>query len=1831
MKPRNLSVTHARENNLKNVSLELPHDQLVALSGLSGSGKSSLAFDTVYAEGQRRYIETFSPYTRQFFDKVKKPDVDVIDNVRPAVAIQQRTRVTSSRSTVGSMTDINDYLKILWSNLASPHCPSCQVQLHGWEPAALAKHLAQMLPLRARPTALLCAPLHLPTSKKNLIHEIDRLRTLGYSRYFDPSDARVASFEEHNTPPLTANGTLLVVLDRVKIQSINEKRLRESIEQAFSLSRYGPRAPAYGTCIVIETSENTRTRRLATIFQSPGQQNVRGVSYTALEFYDTARCPAGEAQIDRARPALFSFNNPIGACPNCKGFGKILEINPLACVPNPSLSIEEKAIQCWAGPAASALHRRLIKFCNVEGIPTSAPWRTLSRDQQEKIFECKSRQYCGVRPWFKRLERKAYKMHVRVFLAKYRGQYDCPECGGTRLRPSALAYRIEGRTIADIWHSSIGDLLPWVEGLQANTTSAVAESRHIADVFSAVLARLRYLNDLGLSYLTLDRQARTLSGGETQRVNLATALGSELISTHFVLDEPSVGLHPRDSDRLIDSVRALQQRGNSVMVVEHDLDFLDAADHIVELGPKAGAEGGTIVYNGPNASWKGIEVSIPNKQYRDLSSTASLRICNARARNLKGVDLEIPLGHFVCLTGVSGSGKSTLVNEVIQRAYREYTHRNPESRSQDVVEGFEKLEQVLIVDQSPLAKSPRANLGTYSRIWDSVRELLAESDDSRTRALSKSAFSFNVDGGRCPACKGAGFVTEDMQFLSDVYIPCEVCLGKRFQPAVLEVRCRGLNVHELLQLSVDRCVEVFRDVEKVHSAASTLQQLGLGHLTLGHPLSELSGGEAQRLKLVPFIEQTGAGKSLLIFDEPTTGLHLHDVQRLTDLLQLLVSRGHSVLCVEHNLSLMLQADWLIDLGPEAGEAGGEVVACGTPSAFLKPDAAKRSHTAKYLQRYVSRLEDLASNSRRPLAQSTKRQDTRAPSLLSIRGAREHNLQNVDLDIPLGKVAVFTGVSGSGKSSIAKDIVYAEGQRRYLDCLSPYARQYIKELKRPDIDEIANIQPTICVYQHTFQPGRLSTVGTMSEVYNFLRLLFAKTGTQFCPNHPDQSISPLSAKEITLQIKKLEMAGVRILAPVIKKKKGTHRAIIERAVSSEISELRIDGVFLRTTSLSGVQGGLEKSKVHSIDFTIAKLNPGNVDAVLIEEAVAQALSLGGGSLLVHSSQGEVIYSLDRTCPVCKQGFYKPDPEDFSFHSKRGACSHCSGTGVDDDGSECPQCHGARINEVGRNVRIRDRNIYEVSRFTASELDDFLKSITFDERHTRIAEPVLLELHSKLRTLEDIGLDYVQLSQDCLTLSGGELQRLRLATAMGSPLSGVMYIFDEPSMGLHPIENIRVLERIRALKERGNSVIVIEHDADSILAADHVVEVGPGGGRNGGRIVFNDSIEGFTKSSESATACAIRNSRRPNNSMNGKPFRPIHRLTISGACRNNIQNLDLSIPLHCLTTVAGVSGSGKSTLVHSIIADSITLGKGAETRWSYAGATIESTSPITRVITVDQKPIGLNSRSTPASYLGIWDDVRSLFAQTIEAKARGWKQSFFSYNTGKGRCPICKGQGQVTLEMSFLADASVMCESCGGTRYSDEANSVHYSGFTIADVLNFTFEEAKARFANHRRIYQTLVQACELGLGYLTLGQSSSTLSGGESQRIKLVSELSSPRQGHTLYILDEPTTGLHKSDVARLLKVLRDLVARGNSVVLIEHDSDVIVQSDYVIELGPGPGKLGGKVVFAGAPHGLFGAGTAWGQVLRQGASEILTQQRSSSTEELVQSFQSSIPAESSRI
>lgn len=1732
-----------KENNLKNFDVEIKANELTVVTGLSGSGKSSLAFKTIYAEGQRRYIETFSPYTRQFLDKLKKPELLYSENMRPALAIQQKTKIRSSRSTVGSMTHSKELLKSIWPHLATLYSKKTNKPLVRYETLEIIENIKSILNDNTK-TIYIAAKIELGRNKSDRLERIKNLVAKGFTRFMNVSNYSRFKFDENDENPKLAS-SIYVLLDRVS-KKVREDEITDSIKQAFLLTD--------GFIDVVCESNNGK--------------------FITKTFNRDYILDSGEiAQKPKAQH--FDYNNPLGACIECKGFGKVLEIDPEKIVPNPKLSLNEDALVPFKSENRDYEKYKIFECAKNNKIPLNAPWNKLSKEQRDIILNGEKKGFKGVLSWFKKLERKSYKMHVRVLLAKYRSEYSCTECNGRRLKDFSLQFKLEDKNISEIWDMPVKEIIEWINQVYDNHNHKILANKELEHTFLQLKERLSALVNLGLPYLTLNRQAKTLSGGETQRVNLVTALGSRLVSSTFVLDEPSVGLHPRDSDKLLEELVKLKNAGNTLVVVEHDLDFINAADNILELGPEAGNNGGDITYFGKINKWTGIDIQKEDFERKEISKK-KIQIKKANERNLKNINFDIPVNNFSVLCGVSGSGKSTVVEEVLIKAFKNGDYKN--------VKGLSDFEDILLIDQSSLARSPRANIATYSGIWDIVRKKLAQTSLAKSKMLTASSFSFNTEGGRCLHCKGAGYIKEDMQFLSDVYVTCDECQGKRFLESVLKVKYLDKNVSDWLNTTVLECQDLFFEEKNIKSITDKLVTLGLGHLRLGHALSELSGGEAQRLKLVPFLEKTKNKKVFLIFDEPTTGLHYLDVLNLIKVFRELISKGHTVLCVEHNLEVILSADFLIDLGPEGGDGGGELVLSGEPSEFLKKKSAKLSKTAHYLQDYVNKYKDKKIKEKANKT-SFKTAEKSNSTTLEILGAREHNLKNIDIELKHNKLIAFTGVSGSGKSSIAKDIIFAEGQRRYLDCLSPYARQFLRELKQPDIDSINNVRPSICVEQNTTQVGKRATLATVSEVYSFLRLLFTKLGTQHCPAHPNETVTSLTTKEIATKIKNFKNKTVRLIAPVIQNRKGEHKDVFRRARANDIAELRVDGVF---GPVQAFEGELEKSKTHDIDFVWGKFVPGRIPDTMLSQAIDEVLVLGSGKIIANVSDADYVFSKESACPKCGSGFLKLIPEDLSFLSSRGRCKACNGNGVLESGKTCKTCGGSKINKVARSMLISKKHIYDTTVFNAFELSDWLKSLEFSKNQKNLGNTLISEIQTRLNTLIDLGLGYLPLDTSVRHIASGELQRLRLAAALGSPLTGAMYIFDEPSAGLHPMDNEHVLTKLRELQEQGNSVILIEHDLKSILSADQILELGPGGGKTGGKIVFNGSKKDFVKQKRHVISEKLDYV---------KSFNVKDKLEIKNGNINNLKDFSTDIPLRSYVTITGVSGAGKSSLIEGLILNTLDIEKrGPNKKFKSKFAEISSSVGIEKVLVVDQSPIGKNSRSTPVSYLKIWDEIRKLFAKTFHARSNGWSAGYFSYNGGKGACQECKGLGELKLDISFLNEARVKCEVCRGERYSADTLKARYRDLNINDVLNLTFDEAKSIFANHRKIHKALHQACELGLGYLTLGQSAPTLSGGESQRIKLTLELAKIPSKHTLYIFDEPSRGLHRKDVMLLIKVFKSLVELGHSVLIIEHDDDIIKTSDYMLELGPGAGSNGGKIIYEGVPSKIKKT-TPWGERL----------------------------------
>jgi excinuclease ABC subunit A len=887
-----------------------------------------------------------------------------------------------------------------------------------------------------------------------------------------------------------------------------------------------------------------------------------------------------------------------------------------------------------------------------------------------------------------------------------------------------------------------------------------------------------------------------------------------------------------------------------------------------------------------------------------------------------------------------------------------------------------------------------------------------------------------------------------------------------------------------------------------------------------------------------------------------------------------VDQGNTVLVIEHNMDVVKTADWVIDLGPEGGEKGGHLTAFGPPE---KVAAQKESHTGRFLKAYLGRpgrLEQTVPETG-PLPPSTfKRGDE-----IAITGAREHNLKNLNLTVPRQEVVVVTGVSGSGKSTLIFDILFAEGQRRYLESLAPYVRQYVRVLERPEVDAISGLSPTVAIQQRISHASPRSTVATLTEIYHFLRLLYSKLGAQHCLGC-GRKLTAQSPDKILDQIReRYRNQKARIMAPKIAGRKGFHKDLLARAFRQGYRQARIDGTL---TPLKETMS-LSRYHEHTIEIVMGKL-----PAEDLEPMVHQGLSEGAGNLILLDNHGrEEVFSLKGVCPVCGIGLQALDPRLFSFNSKQGACARCDGLGrlgVADGAKSktCPKCGGSRLRPQALAVSVQGYSIWDLVQLPAQDLYNRLKTFSFEPREIPIAGPIMAEILVRLAFLNRLGLSYLSLSRSGDTLSGGEAQRIRLAAQLGSNLTGVCYILDEPTIGLHPRDNRLLLDALRELKNRGNSVLVVEHDEDTIKEADHIIDLGPGAGRDGGLLVASGRLSDLKAVPESVTG-AFFNGHPHQLTSRLRPHTSRPRLQVRGAVRHNLKSITAQFPLGTLICITGVSGSGKSTLLKETLFKGLRnrlLGRRGETGDCKG---ISGWDTLDRVREVDHSPIGRTPRSVPASYVGFLNDIRMLLAGTPKARARGYKPGRFSFNVKGGRCEVCKGHGAIKVVMSFLPDVYVHCEACDGRRFNQETLDVVYKGRNISEILDFTFEEAESFFSAIPSIRRGAEVVCKIGLGYLRLGQPSPTLSGGEAQRIKLAEELAKPSRGRTLYVLDEPTTGLHIADVKRLTEVLQALVDQGNTVAVIEHNMELIKEADYIIDLGPEGGEEGGRVVAAGSP------------------------------------------------
>ena len=1897
-----IRVVGAREHNLKGVSVSIPRDSLTVITGLSGSGKSSLAFDTIYQEGQRRFMESLSAYARQFLGSMEKPRVDRVDGLSPTLCIDQKTVNRNPRSTVGTVTEILDHLRLLLARLGTPRCPECHTVLSRSTPGQVVEGL-----LRDHPDAriVVMAPIVQERKgeyRKELADALSdgwlRARIDGEMMRLD-EPISLARYEKH---------TIELVVDRLKARPDARSRFVEAVERA------------------AEKSDGTLSLLIHAPDAGPDAEPVH-----RLVSMDRT-CPDHGVSAPELEPRLFSFNAPQGMCPDCSGIGFHEDFDP-------ELLLDlEAPFDRAVGPLRtdeklpfSSIDRAVVRrMARKMGIAKGARLGDLTPVQRHRllegdatlsyttVFEREGRRQQTVREWggVAAAVRNIWHYTKLPKLKRYRRRVPCSGCKGARLHPLALAVDFRGHDIASLSSMKISEAQAFYAQLALTPDEQVIGGPIVREL----AVRLGFLEEVGLGYLGIDRSSATLSGGEAQRIRLAAQVGAGLQGITYVLDEPSIGLHGRDQVRLLGALQRLRDKGNTVVVVEHDPITMARADWLVEVGPGAGVEGGEVVAQGAPARFlrsnaltarylRGAErIRLP--EHRRPADGPCLAVRGASENNLQDVDLEVPIGTLTVITGVSGSGKSTLVERTLHRAVAAH-HQGATARpgTHRAIEGLDLIDKVVRIDQAPIGRTPRSNPATYTGLFDPIRTLFAQLPESRARGYSKGRFSFNVAGGRCEECKGAGVVTVEMQFLSDVQIPCEVCNSARFNAETLDIRYRGRTISDVLGMSIASAREFFSRHRKISRILSVLCEVGLGYVELGQPSTTLSGGEAQRIKLATELARPATGQTLYILDEPTTGLHMADVGRLLHAMQRLVDAGNTVLVIEHDTDVIKSADHVVDLGPEGGDGGGRILATGTPEHIAMQDSPTGHLLAGVLAREAELDEEEAGLSRAasPLAvygSRARRTSVRHPDI-TVRGAQTHNLRSVDIDLPKGKLIVVTGPSGSGKTSLAFDTIFAEGQRRYVESLSTYARRFLGRMERPPVDKVEGLAPAIAIDQRNRGGNPRSTVATTTEIYDQLRLLYARVGQPHCP----ECAVPLVARSPGRAARELQAADP-----------GTGWLLCTVPPDTRLGDLRAEG-FARVWD--GRQLDLEvlvdaseagpDTPVGDRQLVVDRFSPARVDTVRLTESIATAYGWGSDRAVFHprSRDGtEHVLSRRPECP--EHGAVLPDeltPRHFSFNSHWGACPDCTGLGrrtaidldllvadpsqplaealdpqvgahlyrsarnravlaalfaeaeTDDrtpfralpaklrrvllsgraapvsvtwsrtwagrttqveearewggirelvDGwgkraerlrreTTCPSCDGGRLKPWVRGVTLGQHpaasdgqpagiDIATACRMTVERAREFWSGLELSAADQAVAAQPVEEMVHRLSFLEDVGLGYLTLDRGSSTLSGGEAQRIRLATQLGARLTGTIYVLDEPTIGLHPRDTERLLGTLAGLRDLGNTLLVVEHDAEVMRAADVLVDMGPGAGEHGGRVTAQgtpeevaagDSLTGDYLSGR--RAIALPASRRTPRSWIELPPCSLHTL----------RAVEARFPRGAFTVVTGVSGSGKSTLVMEHLVPFLD---------AEANRRVPRGEPKPeRLVVVDQRPIGRSPRSTPATYCNIWDPIRTLFAQTRLSRERGWTKGRFSWNTAGGRCEACEGRGSVLVEMHFLSDVWITCEACGGRRFSRQTLEARWKELSIADVLDLTVEDAVEVFRNQRRILKRIRAMHDVGLGYLRLGQAATTLSGGEAQRMKLASELVA-RKGPTVFVLDEPTTGLHLADVDKLLAVLQRLVDQGHTVVTIEHHLDVIRCADHLIDMGPEGGAEGGTIVATGCLADIEACPESiTGQVLRR--------------------------------
>ncbi|HOX42459.1 MAG TPA: hypothetical protein PK668_02625 [Myxococcota bacterium] len=1634
-KDREIVLRGAREHNLRGFELRLPRERLTVITGVSGSGKSSLAFDTLFREGQRRFLETLPAYARSFVGGLQRPAVTSLEGLGPAVAVGQRLQLSNPRSTVGTLTEVWDLLRLLFARLGDA-------------------------PDGVRPT--------------------------------------------------------------------------------------------------------------------------RG---------------------------LFSFNAASGACPQCQGLGVEDRLDPALLVADPQRSLRQGALRV-STPNGYLMYSQvtlavLDQVLQAHGGSVDIPWQELSDEARQVVLYGSERLTVpyGKHPLESRMkwtgitarprQEGFYRGLVPVMEGILRGKRNdsilrfvrsapCRACGGARLRPEALAVRWQGQGIVELAARTADQLRGYLSGLDLPGAAGAV----FAPIRADLLARCAGMAELGLGYLAFDRPAPSLSPGEAQRLRLLGLALGELRGLLVVLDEPSAGLHPREVERLLGVLHRLCAQGQTVVVVEHDPALARGADWLVDLGPGPGRQGGQLLFSGPPGALLAEDGGPGTSATREWLTRAPappppradrgrLRLEHLARHNVLDAEVELRLNALNLIAGPSGAGKTALLEATVERL-----RASPEP-----------FPRVVLVDAAPIGRTPRSNAATYTGAFDLIRDVFAATPRARELGLGKGSFSFNTPGGargkqpgraaagRCEACQGAGVLEVGMRYLGSVELPCEVCRGRRFQPAVLEVCHLGRSIADVLESSVAEAAALFAEHPRLRRILGALVELGLGYLSLGQPATTLSGGEAQRIKLATELARTGRGPALVALDEPSTGLHPADVAVMLAAWERLLSAGHTLLAVDNDLQAVRAADRVLELGPGSGPEGGRVVFQGSPAELAgRPD----SPTGLALAGEGERVRAGALASPAPGAGP--------PPPMELVGVRTHNLRGLDASFPARGLSVVTGPSGGGKSSLVFDTLLAEAQSRFADLVAPWARRLLPRRGGAELEAARNLQATVAVPARGGRRNPRSTLGTAAELDPLLRLLYARAGARPCPGCGawveggacacGQELPPLWAGSFSPNSEAGACPGCRGLG------------FVQRCDPDAL--VAFPGRPLDGGALDGTRFG-------------AYLGEADGQHMACLRAAAEALGLDlrppfrelgpeARALAMHGAGERVFEVLWRYRSGKRTGEHR-------FRSAwRGLCAlveqehertHADARGEALEGllveRTCPACQGERLQPEARRVVLAGRRLPELERASLDELAGWLDGLQgaprqagLSPRAEAISAELRLELARRLRSLRDAGLGYLTPAREMASLSGGEAQRTRLATALGGGLVGVTYVLDEPTRGLHPRDTARLAEVLRGLADAGNAVVVVEHDAELVARADQVLEVGPGAGPDGGRLLAQGPPGDLAPSSYTARLLA-RRGRAPVRAA--RAFRP--GVSLRGVACHNLALEELTLPVGALVAVTGVSGSGKSSLVADVLAPSLRARLAG--RAPVGCRELELHAPLAEVLDAEQDGPAAAGASTLASLAGVSEPLRKRFAATPEARAAGLTARHFSSAASGGRCEACEGRGVVTVAMDLLPDVTVGCEVCQGRRFRDEVLACRLDGRDLATLLEASVAEVGAWFEGAASIGRPLAALAGLGLGYLRLGQEGRALSAGELQRLRLALLLARTGAAPTAVLLDEPSRGLGFEDVERLVAGLQRLAEAGHLVVVVEHDLELISAADWVIDLGPEGGAGGGRVVVQGTPQAVAAA------------------------------------------